>query len=108
MIGRAPTQPATHRRARSFYISQSNRAALFFVGSEQLRSPPARERGRKFPGKIDGVSHAGVHAESTGGNHQMRGVSGNENAAFAVAFRAEQMLRPLVHRKHIEFDWHAQ
>jgi hypothetical protein len=108
MIGGAPTQPATHCRARSFYISQANRVALFFVGSEQLRSAPSRERGRKFPRKIDSVSHAGIHAESAGRYHQMRGVSGDKNAAFTVTLRAEQMLRPFVHRKHIEPERHPQ
>src|SRR6266699_3816478 len=38
----------------------------------------------------------------------MRGVSGDENAAFTVALRAEQMLRPLVHGKHFEIDRHPQ
>src|ERR1700687_220068 len=38
----------------------------------------------------------------------MRGVPGDENAAFAVALRAEQVLRPLVHGEHFELDRHPE
>src|SRR5260370_7138876 len=38
----------------------------------------------------------------------MRGCSGDENAAFPVALRAQEMLRPLVDGKHFELDRHPE
>src|SRR6267378_848360 len=108
MIRRAPAQPPAHRGAGGFHISQANRAALFFIGGEQLWAAPSGERRSELPRKINGISHAGVHAEAARGDDQMRGVSGDENAAVRVTLRAEQMLRPLVHGKHFELDRHPQ
>src|SRR6266550_5038061 len=108
MIGGAPAQTPAHRGAGGLHVSQANRAALLFIGSEQLRAAPSGESRSELPRKIDGVSHAGVHAEAAGGDDQMRGVSGDENAALRVTLRAEQMLRPLVHGKHFELDRHPE
>ena len=38
----------------------------------------------------------------------MRRVSRDENAAFAVALRAQQMLRPFIDGKHLELNRHGQ
>src|SRR5260370_2856086 len=38
----------------------------------------------------------------------MRGCSGNDTAAFPVALRAQEMLRPLVDGKHFELDRHPE
>src|SRR5882762_70566 len=108
MVGRAPAQTAAHRGAGGFHVSQADRAALFLIGGEQLRAAPSCQRGSELPRKIDGVAHAGVHAEAAGGDDQMRGVSSDENAALRVTLRAEQVLRPLVHGKHFELDRHPQ
>src|SRR5882672_34832 len=49
MVGRAPTEPPAHRGAGGLYVSQANRAALFFIGGEQLRAAPSCERRSELP-----------------------------------------------------------
>src|SRR5882672_11546876 len=67
-------------------IAPTHRFALDLIRSQQLRSTPPLHRAGKLPCEIDSVPHAGVHAQSAGGNYKMSGIAGDEHTAAAVAF----------------------
>src|SRR5580692_13126478 len=100
MTGRAPTEASSHRGAGGLHVAQADRAALSLIGGEELRAAPSGQYRRQFPGKIDGISHAGVHSETASGDHQVRSVTGDKNAAFAVTLRTAKVLRPFIDRQH--------
>jgi hypothetical protein len=67
-------QPHCERTALSFECDQDDAVRL------------AGEHGFKFPGKVDGVTDAGVHALTTDKDVDMRGVALQERPAFPEAF----------------------
>src|SRR6185436_7542294 len=88
-------------------IPAADLAALGLVGREQLRSAPAAQRAFELPGEIDRVSHAAVHAEAAGRDHEMHRVAGEEHAAVLVALGEQQVLLPFADAQHLVFHRHA-
>src|SRR5882762_1003172 len=64
-------------------IAATYRFALDLIRGQQLRSTPPLHRAGKLLCEIDSVPHAGVHAQSAGGNYKMSGIAGDEHTAAA-------------------------
>src|SRR6185437_7521181 len=64
-------------------IADRDRPPFRRVAFEEMRAAPAVDTRIELPGQIDGILNAHIHAEAAGRRRQMRGIAGNEDAAFA-------------------------
>ena len=103
----APPPPPLRRKARRRHVARSHLPALDLVGGEQIGPAPSRERRRKLPRQIDGVTDAGIHPEPARRNDEMHSVPGEENPALAVAVGEQQIHPPLPDVEHLVFDRHG-
>ena len=82
--------------ARGADVALADLAAVGLVGVEQLRSAPALQRAGQFPAEVDGVTDAGVHAETAGRDDEMHRITRKQHAPLAVAVGDEAARRPFV------------
>jgi hypothetical protein len=87
-----PSTVAKAERAISRRHQPLGKADAFgLVAVQQAVWRAAGQHGRQFPGQIDGVADAGVHALSADRAMDMRGVAEQERAIFAEVLRHPMM-----------------
>src|SRR5262245_2038244 len=101
-LGMRRSPPVAHEISRRLlHDALGHRPALALVGVEQAASTPSLDHGGELPAEISGVAHAGVEAETAGGRVLMRGVAGEEDAAYPVAVRHQVARNPAQRRYHL-------
>lgn len=61
--------------------------SLGIEAGQQFRAGPTLHRGGELPAEINRTAKPDVHAERAGRRQLTHGIAGEQNAAFAVAFR---------------------
>src|SRR5262245_7966090 len=67
-------------------VDHGDRFTFRGVAVEQFRSAPSVKHGGEFPADINGIANSRIHAETSRGPAQVRGIAGEKHAAFLIAF----------------------
>src|SRR5579862_5825923 len=85
-------------------ISFTDLPAFGLVGLKELRPAPALQSCGQFPGQVESVRDAGIHAKASRRNDKVHSVAREEDAALAVLLGEQQVLSPLAAIDHFEVD----